>query len=225
MALPLLKVGVEEYQRRGVSPSRLVLAMPWFGYNWLVAQNCSANATCPWVGSRHDIGIGATAGWPSFTCPGGVYPVTNGRPYFKNLTCPSATGLLPYSIGGEQWDEWSQTPFLRYNDSHVAEDHTGVYNEAWYENPRSLSLKSAYAKSVGARGVGMWTANSVDYSNASYYQAVWGSLKRFTSPLKTDASNSGVRCVMAQKVGPILLLSDTYLNSFCLAGTWSLEGQ
>ena len=34
MSLALLKKGVEEYQRRGVPASKLVLALPWFGMDW-----------------------------------------------------------------------------------------------------------------------------------------------------------------------------------------------
>ena len=69
--------------------------------------------------------------------PNGKY-YEKSHPYFFNQSCPSAMGLLPFSIGGEQWDDYSQTPFLQYTDP-----QTGELNEVWYENARSLSLKYA----------------------------------------------------------------------------------
>ena len=83
--------------------------------------------------------------------------------------------LVPFSTNGEEWDDWGFTPFLRYSDA------TSTYQfEVWYENNRSLAAKHAYAKQVGAHGVGMWTANNLDYGNRSHYTAIWESLKKFT---------------------------------------------
>ena len=92
--------------------------------------------------------------------------------------------ILPVSTSGEQWDEYLQTPFLQYIDP-----QTNKLNEVWYGNARSLSLKYAYAKSVGAHGVGMWTANSLDYRNASYVKVTWTALQSFTAS-GSDSSSS-----------------------------------
>jgi GH18 family chitinase len=76
-------------------------------------------------------------------------------------------------IGQEQWDEASSTPFLRWHDNDPE-------LELWYDNPRSLALKSEFARSVGAGGVSMWNANSINYENASQVAAFWGSFRPFT---------------------------------------------
>ena len=176
MALPLLKVGVERFQQLGVPPSSLVLAMPWYGYEWIVDAGCSGNGTCPGAEEHHYLGIGSTGPkqLEGFTCRAGVYKMPG--PFFFNLSCPSAYGLLPHANHGEEWDPWSQTPFLRYTDP-----HQGTAYEVWYENQKSLALKYAYAKEVGVRGVGMWQANSINYQNKSQVDGIWGSLRSFTT--------------------------------------------
>ena len=40
MPLPLMQKGVAQYVAHGISPSKLILAFPWFGYNW----KCSIDA-------------------------------------------------------------------------------------------------------------------------------------------------------------------------------------
>jgi di-N-acetylchitobiase len=194
MALPLLKVSVEKYAQLGVPPSSLVLAMPWYGYEWVVEASCSGNGTCPGAKEHHYVGVGATGpngkypAGPSFTCHDGVYKTPGS--FFFNLTCPSAYGLLPHASHGEEWDAWSQTPFLRYTDP-----HQGTAYEIWYENQESLALKYAYAKKAGVRGVGMWQANSINYQNKSQVDGIWGSLRSFTG-----AGNYSIRSMKTDDV-------------------------
>jgi spore germination protein YaaH len=50
-----------------------------------------------------------------------------------------------------------------------------------YDDSESLTLKYQYAKSVGARGVGMWTASALDYTgDPAMGQAFWRDLKQFS---------------------------------------------
>ena len=53
-------------------------------------------------------------------------------------------------------------------------------DELWYDNERSLSLKSEFARECGAGGVSMWNAGAIDYTNTSQVSAFWGSFKPFT---------------------------------------------
>eukprot|EP01051_Picozoa_sp_SAG22_P013311 SAG22_NODE_1475_length_4330_cov_2.543134_5_plen_87_part_00 len=53
-------------------------------------------------------------------------------------------------------------------------------DELWYDNERSLRLKSEFARECGAGGVSMWNAGAIDYTNASQVSAFWGSFKPFT---------------------------------------------
>jgi len=96
----------------------------------------------------------------------------NGFTVPGDVPCLSVAGVREFGGGQERWDELSSTPYLRWTDDE--------HNELWYDNPRSLRLKSQLAKQVGAGGVSMWNANSLDYSNASQVAAFWGGFKPFT---------------------------------------------
>jgi spore germination protein YaaH len=59
--------------------------------------------------------------------------------------------------------------------------HSGTLHRVDYDDSESLTLKYQYAKSVGARGVGMWTASALDYTgDPAMGQAFWRDLKQFS---------------------------------------------
>ena len=45
------------------------------------------------------------------------------------------------------------------------DEKTKVFHQIWYDDPRSLILKFNMASKYKLRGVGMWNADSVDYSD------------------------------------------------------------
>ena len=47
---------------------------------------------------------------------------------------------------------------------------SGQWYQVWYDDPTSLKLRSEYAMKMNLRGVGMWTANDLDYSNTTQVQ-------------------------------------------------------
>ena len=47
---------------------------------------------------------------------------------------------------------------------------SGQWYQVWYDDPTSLKLRSEYAVRMNLRGVGMWTANDLDYSNTTQVQ-------------------------------------------------------
>lgn len=57
---------------------------------------------------------------------------------------------------------------------------TGQVHQVWYDNVDSLTIKYDYAIMKDMRGVGMWTADSIDYTNTTTGQqqraAMWGAL-------------------------------------------------
>jgi GH18 family chitinase len=66
--------------------------------------------------------------------------------------------LIPNSSTGPQRDTIMQAPWLNFAD--VA---TGAVTQLWYDDIESLSIKYALAAAHGLRGVGVWTANMLDY--------------------------------------------------------------
>ncbi|CAO2600386.1 Ctbs [Lemmus lemmus] len=63
----------------------------------------------------------------------------------------------------------------------ISEDPAGRFHQVWYDNPQSISLKAAYVTNYGLRGIGMWNANCLDYSEDALAReqtkAMWGALK------------------------------------------------
>ncbi|HEU5399327.1 MAG TPA: glycosyl hydrolase family 18 protein [Gammaproteobacteria bacterium] len=71
--------------------------------------------------------------------------------------------LLSSTGATAQWDSSSNSPFFDYTDS------KGDTHEVWYEDTRSIQLKSRYAVSLDLKGVSMWALGEED---ASFWTAV-----------------------------------------------------
>ncbi|HET7176147.1 MAG TPA: glycosyl hydrolase family 18 protein [Gammaproteobacteria bacterium] len=71
--------------------------------------------------------------------------------------------LLQSTGATAQWDGTTNSPFFDYTDS------KGDTHEVWYEDTRSIQLKSSYAVSLGLEGVSMWALGDED---ASFWTAV-----------------------------------------------------
>jgi spore germination protein len=69
----------------------------------------------------------------------------------------SSTGATP------QWDAATSSPFIDYTDQN------GDSHQVWYEDTQSIQLKSAYAVSLGLKGVSMWALGLED---ADFWSAV-----------------------------------------------------
>ncbi|XP_065529796.1 di-N-acetylchitobiase [Lathamus discolor] len=147
-------VGYEEYITMGIDPKKLVMGVPWYGYDY-VCQNLSKDHVC-----------------------------SLSKVPFRGAPCSDAAGSqVPYraimkqvnsSFSGTLWDEVQKSPFYEYKDS------LGRFHQVWYDDPRSISLKAAYAKNRGLRGIGMWNGNSLDYSREAVAEqqteAMWQAL-------------------------------------------------
>uniref|UniRef100_A0A8D0E4A2 Di-N-acetylchitobiase n=1 Tax=Salvator merianae TaxID=96440 RepID=A0A8D0E4A2_SALMN len=146
--------GYNNYIRLGINPKKLVMGVPWYGYDY----------TCLSLSMTH-------------VCSFAKIP-------FGGPPCSDAAGRqVPYkiimkqinnSLSGILWDQEEKAPYFEYKDSH------GALHQVWFDNPRSISLKAAFVKERGLRGIGMWNANCLDYSNGSaareQTQAMWEAL-------------------------------------------------
>ncbi|KFW78925.1 Di-N-acetylchitobiase, partial [Manacus vitellinus] len=147
-------LGYEEYITMGIDPKKLVMGVPWYGYDY-VCQNLSTDHVC-----------------------------SLSKVPFRGAPCSDAAGRqVPYgiimkqvnsSLSGVLWDEVQKSPFYEYKDS------LGHFHQVWYDDPRSISLKAAYVKNRGLRGIGMWNGNSLDYSREAVAEqqteAMWQAL-------------------------------------------------
>ncbi|XP_067845925.1 di-N-acetylchitobiase-like [Heptranchias perlo] len=130
--------GYSAYISLGIDSRKLVLGVPWYGYDYPCTQLLEAGR-----------------------CALPKIP-------FRGAPCSDAAGRqIPYkvmmqqvdsSITGRFWDDDQKAPYYIY-----MVDNT--YHEVWYDDPQSISMKSAIVKKFGLRGVGMWNANQLNYSN------------------------------------------------------------
>jgi len=130
---PNVKVGIEQYLSYfDISPSKVVLGIPWYGYDYPCINTTSKSRLC------------------SVVTPfgGGAWQFS-----YKDIL----VNKLPLTTTGLMWDSTSLSPFFNYENS------SGDVHQVWFDNPESLTYKYEYAKSVGLRGVGFWTADFLDY--------------------------------------------------------------
>ncbi|KAM4722590.1 di-N-acetylchitobiase [Rhinophrynus dorsalis] len=131
--------GYEQFINLDIDPKKLVMGVPWYGYDYLCLE-LSENNTC-----------------------------TIKKVPFKGAPCSDAAGRqvsfskimkqINSSITGRLWDDQQKSPFYHYKDKQ------GLIHQVWYDDPQSISLKVAFVKKWGLRGVGMWNGDLLDYSS------------------------------------------------------------
>ncbi|XP_068208178.1 di-N-acetylchitobiase-like [Palaemon carinicauda] len=147
-------VGIKSYLDLGIPPEKLILGVPWYGYNY-PCESLLQNGTC----------------------------LIKEVP-FRGANCSDAAGKeYPYSYmiamkkkyhATYHWDKNSLTPYYTFKDD------AGQYRQMRYDDARSLVYKYVLAVATGLRGVGMWAANFLDYSDSStaleQQSQMWGLL-------------------------------------------------
>ena len=156
-ALTTTAEGIEKYIALGIPASRLVLGLPWYGYDY-PCLSVSADDIC--------------------TIP---------EVPFRGVNCSDAAGsqlayselctLLPSSTSGRVWNASLQSPYFDY----VAAD--GRKHQVWYDDPQSLTLKYQFARSIGMKGLAFWNVDTLDYSGSpaskALTDAMWEALSAF----------------------------------------------
>lgn len=71
-------------------------------------------------------------------------------------------------------------PYFNYRDA-----ATGAVHQMWYDDPQSLTLKYAFAKEAGLRGVGFWHLDALNYLSTdaaviAATKAMWDAVKTFS---------------------------------------------
>jgi spore germination protein YaaH len=94
------------------------------------------------------------------------------------LGYPAVQALLASTGATRVWQDNSSTPHFYYTD-----EKTGVVNRVDYDDSQSLRAKYASAKSMGCRGVGMWTASTLNYTDTATVEQFWADLRVFNTPL------------------------------------------
>ncbi|XP_039887185.1 di-N-acetylchitobiase [Simochromis diagramma] len=129
----------DQYLNLKISPKKIVMGVPWYGYDY-PCLNFSQEGVCS------------------------IEKVP-----FRGVPCSDAAGKQkPYkwlmkqvnsSMSGRLWDDEQQAPYFNYKDQ------DGQIHQVWYDDPQSICPKADSVMSKGLRGIGMWNANILDYSD------------------------------------------------------------
>lgn len=140
-ALPTTAQGIQEYLDLGIPPDKLVLGLPWYGYDY-PCLTLSDDNVC-------------------------MIP----RVPFRGANCSDAAGtqrsyseireLIRQSTAQVLWNATLLSPYFEYKHQ-----QSSLVHQVWYDNPASLSMKYMYAKLRGLRGLAFWNVDSLDYSDS-----------------------------------------------------------
>ena len=124
--------GLQRYQDLGVSLSKVVLGVPWYGYRYPCENGTLPDARyCP-IKGREFRGVNCSDAAGSEV----------GLSYIANLKANATV---------EGWDENMGAPWFNAINS------DGIVEQIWYDDVESLRKKFRWAKENGVRGVGPYT--------------------------------------------------------------------
>ncbi len=154
--------GIREYLDLGISPDKLVLGVAWGGVDY-VCQNLSKDNVC-------SITHVPFRGAPCSDVP------AKGRSYAFMMSNVNT------STSGRLYNATYASPYFNYKIN-----SSGQIRQVWYDDPDSLTLRYKCAKETKLRGVGMWNADSLDYSQNPEAKrdtmAMWDAIKHFFQQL------------------------------------------
>ncbi|XP_028393894.1 di-N-acetylchitobiase-like isoform X2 [Dendronephthya gigantea] len=133
------KSGVSKYMDLGIPANKLVLGLPWYGYDYQCIAVTGVD-TChikkvPYQGANCSDAAGKQV----------AYSTINDL-------------LLTRTESGRKWDAGSQSPYFDYYDM------SNQRHQMWYDDPQSLGIKLAYAVDIGLKGAAVWNSDLLDYS-------------------------------------------------------------
>ena len=133
--------GIEEYLDLGIPPDKLVLGLPWYGYDYpcleLTEENVCSIPKVPYRGVNCSDAAGRQRGYGDIC----------------DLVFTSSIDVM--------WNATLQSPFFNFKHQSTGQDH-----QMWYDDPRSLSMKYVYAKQQGLKGLAFWNVDQLDYSDS-----------------------------------------------------------
>ncbi|KAJ8526076.1 hypothetical protein ON010_g15103 [Phytophthora cinnamomi] len=173
--LALVEQGLQEFLLGfDIAPDKLVLGVPWYGYDYPCLEQQGAIAIDD--ASRCRIRPVPFFGAPCSDAAGGQIDYADVRRLVKSH------GLV------EQWDPTTQTPFVWYAPPAEEGSPPSRRLQIWFDNPRSLRAKYQLVRELRLRGVGMWNADTLDYSSDSNdTRLMWSSLAEAFTPNRENA--------------------------------------
>ncbi|XP_022096446.1 di-N-acetylchitobiase-like isoform X2 [Acanthaster planci] len=150
--------GIQGYLALGIPSDKLVLGVAWDGVDY-VCLNISKDNVCY---IEHVPFRGA----PCSDAPA------------KERTYSFIQTKLLDSTTGRLYNATYASPYYNYKS-----DVIGQIRQVWYDDVESLTLRYEYAKHVNLHGVGMWTVDSLNYSQTpvaeNQTRAMWEAIDKF----------------------------------------------
>ena len=157
-ALPLAEQAIKNYLSLGISPRKLILGLPWYGYDYPCVSGTSEDAVfcnIPFVPFRGVNCSDAAGGEIGFA---------------------SVMNVLKNSTTGRRFSKDLSTAYFNYN-------RHGVVRQLWFDDAISLKPKYELCNTYNLRGTGPYTYSDLDYSTPEardQAQSMWDALKVFT---------------------------------------------
>ena len=148
--------GLLEYINNGIPRDKLVMGVPWYGYDY----------PCEKLNSRGECEIKEVP--------------------FRGIPCSDSAGkqldyshidpdMVRNSLTGRVWNSTLKTPMFNYKDAN------GTYHQVWYDDPESLGIKFYYAAKAKLRGLAVWNFDQVSYQEeyVSYTSKMYSAFDMF----------------------------------------------
>ncbi|XP_067845734.1 di-N-acetylchitobiase-like [Heptranchias perlo] len=129
--------GYSAYINLGIDSRKLVLGVPWYGYDYPCTQFFGVRCVLKKVPFR---------GAPCSFLAGHQVPYKEIIKYAHK------------SITGRSWDDEQKAPYYIYMVNNT-------FHEVWYDDPQSISMKSAIMKELRLGGIGTWNGNMLNYGD------------------------------------------------------------
>ncbi|EGD72199.1 hypothetical protein PTSG_00221 [Salpingoeca rosetta] len=162
-----VRVVLQQYMDIGVPADKIVLGLPWYGYDYPCLNGGNASARyceikrVPFRGAPCSDAAGTERGY------GDLWQVIH------NSSAPTTPVM---------YDDLLVSKYFNYRHT----DGT-LHQVVWFDDPSTLQQKFALAKTMGLRGVGVWNFDLLDYSTNdprvhAATRDMWNAFNAFLQP-------------------------------------------
>ncbi|CAD5122370.1 unnamed protein product [Dimorphilus gyrociliatus] len=127
--------GVERYSKIGIPIEKLVLGVPWYGYDYPCIKYEVETRKC-WIKKVPFRGVNCS------DASGSQRNIEDIAAFSKNYTV--------------HWEKIAESPYFTYFNNAKK-----IYHQIWFDNVDSLKIKYKYAIIRRLRGLGAWNADAV----------------------------------------------------------------
>ena len=190
--LPLIVDGVvRQYKALGIPPARLVVALPWYAYDFTCAWRAGAGAAArpqalggPLPNSETAVhsddsdgsSLAAPAAAPPCDLPPSTPPHANWGSVHRQLGYGQVLDL--HAASGSPAINFNETTVTKWFD--YVNATTTQRHRVWFDDPETLLLKYRALLKLGVAGVGAWTVDAVHRADpadtAAAAAAMWAAV-------------------------------------------------